>query len=94
MLTFVTNSSSWKTRVEKVIPGKHDRDHHWRDDRDSHRWQYKRWGELRNLQSKAFFGVMKDSAQHRRRGRRGVRLTDDMDDATDGEDGDDDDDVD
>ena len=94
MLTFVINSSSWKKRVEEVVPGKHDRDHHRRDDRDSHRRQYKRRGEWRNLQLMAFFGVMKASAQHRRRGRRGVRLTDDMDGATDEEDGDDDDDLD
>jgi ATP-binding cassette subfamily E protein 1 len=80
-------SSSWRKRVEKVVPGKHDRDRHRNnDDRDSHRRQDRRRGKRRDLRLVAFFGVTKASAQTRRRRPRGVRLSGDMDGASEEED--------
>ncbi|GMF96600.1 unnamed protein product [Aspergillus oryzae] len=80
-------SSSWRKRVEKVVPGKHDRDRHRDyDDRDSRRRQDRRRGKRRDLRLVAFFGVTKASTQTRRRRLRGVRPLGDMDGASEEED--------
>ena len=69
-------STSWKKRVEKGVPGKHNRDHHQRDGRDTHQQKNRRRDKRKNLILR--FGVFGASTARTQRRRCGVRhLVDD-----------------
>ena len=83
-------STSWKKRAEKGIPGKHNRDHHRRDGRDTHQRQDRRRGRRKNLVNCS--GFFKTSAAQSRRRRCGVRHFDGGEACATEDDGDDEDD--
>lgn len=94
-ITECTNSRprsiSWRKRVELGVPHKHDRDHHWRGERDSDWRHIPRRERRRNPRSVALFGVTKTSGRHCRH-HDGSLVGDDeegaLDDDDDGDDND------
>jgi len=93
-ITLVTDilfySTSWKKRAEKGTPGKHNRDHHRRDGRDTHPRQDRRRGKRKSLVNCS--GFFKVSAAQSRRRRCGVSHCDGGETCATEDDGDDDDD--
>lgn len=87
ILICFTYSTSWRKRVEKGIPGKHNRNHHRDDGRDAD--PRRRRGQWKTLRLVALFGV---PGVPRRR-TRGVCLVGDPAGASDEEEDDDDDNV-
>jgi hypothetical protein len=84
MLTYTSNSSSWKKRVEKGIPNRHRREHHWHDGRDSYKrrhWHLMRKSGVRFV---AFPGVGRQSSRSRSAGLVDGDLADSEDDDEDG----------
>lgn len=85
--SWLATSTSWRKRVEKGIPGKHNRNHHRDDGRDAD--PRRRRGQWKTLRLVALFGV---PGVPRRR-TRGVCLVGDPAGASDEEEDEDDDNV-